>query len=91
MDVRIELPVSLDRGDAVPLEQRRERAMDEADALLELRLLVLFRCGECPLEVVEDRQELSEEPRVRELRPARRSAKRDRGRKFRLPPAPHAG
>src|SRR5260221_716861 len=39
VDVRIELPVGRDELDAVPLEQRRERAVDETDALLELRLI----------------------------------------------------
>src|SRR4029078_12555067 len=39
--VRIELSLGLDRRDAVALEHPRERAVDEADALLELRLLVV--------------------------------------------------
>ena len=39
--------------------------MDEADAVLELRLLVLRRGLERPLEVVEHREELLDEPLVR--------------------------
>ena len=41
--------------------------MDEADALLELRLLVLLGRRERPLEIVEDRDELGDQPLVREL------------------------
>ena len=66
MDVRVELPVCRDELDAVPFEKRRERAVDEADAFLELRLLVRLGCGERPLEVVDDGKQLGEQPRVRE-------------------------
>ena len=65
MDVRVEGALGLDLGETVPLEQRRERAMDELDALLELRLLVGGRRLERPLEVVEHGQELVQEPLVR--------------------------
>jgi hypothetical protein len=66
VDVRVELSLGFDRFHAVPLEQSRERAVDETHALLELRLLVLLGGGERTLEVVEDRQELTDEPLVRE-------------------------
>ena len=56
MDVRVEPAVGLDGGEALFLEQLLELAVDELDAVLELRLLVLL-CGlERTLEVVEDRQ-----------------------------------
>ena len=49
-------------------EQRGERAVDELDAFLELRLLVLGGRLERPLEVVEHGQELVHEPLVRARR-----------------------
>ena len=49
------------------LEQPRERAVDKADALLQLRLLVLLGGAERALEVVQDRDELGDLPLVREL------------------------
>ena len=56
MDVRVEAAVGLDLGSRPSLlEQLRERAVDEPDAVLELRLLVLLGGLERPLEVVEDR------------------------------------
>ncbi len=48
------------------LEQRREGAVDELDALLELCFLVLLGRRERPLEVVEDRDQLGDEPLVRQ-------------------------
>ncbi len=60
----IELPVRLDRLHAVTLEQRRQRAVDEPDAFLELRLLMLLGRRQRALEVVEDRQELADQPLV---------------------------
>ena len=65
MHVRVELPVGLDELDAVPLEERCEGAVDETHTFFELRLLVLLGSGERPLEVVDHRQELDEQPRVR--------------------------
>ncbi len=41
--------------------------MDEPDALLQLRFLVLLGGRECALEVVEDRDQLGDQPLVREL------------------------
>ena len=58
MDVRVEPPVGLDGGQALFLEQLLELAVDEPDAVLELRLLVLLGGLERTLEVVEDRQKL---------------------------------
>ena len=66
VDVRVELPVRLDRLHPVPLEQAGQRAMDELDAFLELRLLVLLGSRESPLEIVEDRDQLGDQPLVRE-------------------------
>src|SRR5581483_9362818 len=63
---RVELAVGGDLLDALPLEERRERAVDEAHALLELRLLVLFGRVQRALEVVEDRKELLQQALVRE-------------------------
>ena len=51
--------VGLDLDEALARERVGERAVDEPDALLELRLLVLGRGLERPLEVVEHRQELA--------------------------------
>src|SRR4029077_1834297 len=47
-------------------EQPREGAMDEPDALLELRLLMLFRSAQRTLEIVEDRDEFGDQALVRE-------------------------
>ena len=55
-------PVGLDLGEALRRERVGERAVDEADAVLELRLLVLRGGLERPLEVVEDGQQLLDEP-----------------------------
>src|SRR5205807_1627212 len=51
--VRVEGAFGLDLGEPLAAEDRRERAVDEAHALLELRLLVLGRCLERPAEVVQ--------------------------------------
>src|SRR4029450_8699175 len=48
----------------VRLERARELALQEPNALLQLRLLVLLRGRERPLEVVEDGQQLLHEPLV---------------------------
>src|SRR4051812_30254543 len=62
--VRVELAVRLDLAQPFTCEQRRERPVDEADALFELRLLVLA-CGlERTLEIVEHGHELLHEPLV---------------------------
>ena len=65
MDVRVERALGLDLGEAVPLDEAEQRAVDEPDALLQLRLLVLGGGLERPLEVVEHGQELVQEPLVR--------------------------
>ena len=71
VDVRVEGAVGLDLGEPVPREEAEQRAVDELDALLELRLLVLRGRLERPLEVVEHRQQLVQEPLVRAAGPAR--------------------
>ena len=55
-------PVGLDLGEPLAREQVGERAVDEPDAVLELHLAVLDRRLERPLEVVEHRHELLDEP-----------------------------
>ena len=57
-----------DLGEALPLEQRGERPVDEAYALLERRLLVVRSRLERAAEVVEHGQELLHEPLVRPRR-----------------------
>src|SRR5262249_127504 len=63
--VRIELPVGLDLGETLLPEQVGERAVHEANTLLELRLFVLRRSLECTAEVVEDRNQLLDDTLVR--------------------------
>jgi len=62
--VRVEGPVDLDLGQTLTLERAREGPVDEADALLELRLLVLAGSLERTLEVVQDREQLGDKPLV---------------------------
>ena len=52
--MRIELAGGLDLGETFPRQQVAEGAVHEADALLELRLLMLGHRLERTLEVVED-------------------------------------
>src|SRR2546423_10516285 len=66
MHVRVEPGARVDLLDPVLLEQRRECAVRETNALLELRFLMLRRGLERALEIVEDRQEVLHEPFVRE-------------------------
>ena len=66
MHVRVELALRLDGLHAVPLEQPRQRAVHEADTLFELRFLVLLGGVQRALEVVEDREELADQPLVGE-------------------------
>ena len=56
------LPSVATRHEALAVEELLELAVDELDALLELRLLVSVRRLERSLEVVEHRQELLHEP-----------------------------
>ena len=65
VDVRVEGALGLDLREPVPLDEAEQRAVDEPDALLELRLLVLGGSLERPLQVVEHRQQLVQEPLVR--------------------------
>ncbi len=60
--MRIERTARLDLDKALPDERVGERAVHEADALLEPGLLVVCRRLERTLEVVDDRQELLDEP-----------------------------
>src|SRR4051794_31851761 len=60
----VELPFRLDAGHAVTGEQGRKGAVDELDALLELCLLMLLGGIQRPLEVVEDRNQLADQPLV---------------------------
>src|SRR3954451_19722295 len=53
VDVRVELSFRLDLLQPLALEQLLERAMDEANTLLELRLLVVDGGDERALEIVE--------------------------------------
>ena len=62
VDVRVEGALGRDLLEALLAQRVRERAVHEANALLELRLLVLVRGHERPLEVVEHGQELLDEP-----------------------------
>ena len=64
MDVRVELPVGVDLDEAFLGKRVPELAVNESDALLELRLLVLLGRLEGALEVVEDGQELLDETLV---------------------------
>src|SRR2546423_2872921 len=64
VDVRVEAAVRLDLGEALAVERVLQLAVDEANAFLELCLLVLLRGGQRALQVVEHRQELLHEPLV---------------------------
>src|SRR2546423_4971015 len=66
MHVRVEPGARVDLLHPVLLEQRRERAVRQTNALLELRFLMLRRGLERALEIVEDRQKVLHEPFVRE-------------------------
>ena len=65
MNVRIESTLGLDLGETLLRERMPERLLDELDALDELRLLVPLGGLERALQVVEDRQQLADEPLVR--------------------------
>ena len=54
MDVRVELPVRLDLHEPLTGERLDELAVDEPNAFLQLRLLVLRSRLERALEVVEE-------------------------------------
>src|SRR5581483_4349034 len=69
VDVRVERAVGLDLPQAGAGEHVRERTVDEPDAVLELRLLVLLRRDQRPLEVVEHGQELLDERLARACGP----------------------
>ena len=62
--MRVERALGRDLGEPFLRERVGERAVDEPDALLELRLLVLGGRLERALEVVEHRHELLDEPLV---------------------------
>ena len=64
MDVWVELALGLDLGQALARQRLGQGAMHEPNAVLELRLLVLLGSAERPLEVVEDGQELLDQPLV---------------------------
>src|SRR5262249_36790872 len=61
VDMRVELAVRLDLGEAFPLEHGLELAVHQPHAVLELCLLVLLGRLERPLEVVHDREQLLDE------------------------------
>src|SRR5262245_42205922 len=65
----VESAVGLDLLEALLRERVPEGAVRKGHALLELRLLVLRGCVERPLEVVEDRQQLLDQPLRRMLGP----------------------
>jgi hypothetical protein len=60
--VRVELAVGCDEGEPLMLEELLELTVDEPHALLELRLLVLLGGLERPLEVIQNGQELLDDP-----------------------------
>ena len=64
MDVRVEHAVGLDLGEPLALEHVRQLAVHQANAFLELGLLVLLGGGERALEIVEHGQQLLHEPLV---------------------------
>ena len=64
MHVRVERAVGLDLREPFLRQHVRQLAMDEANAVLERRLLVLLGRLERAAEVVEHRQELLDEPLV---------------------------
>src|SRR5262245_30382871 len=68
VDVRIEGAVRLDLGHAGAREHVGERAVDQPDAVLQLRLLVFLCRDQRPLEVVEHGQELLDERLARTSR-----------------------
>ena len=65
MDVRVELPVGLDLEQTLLAQRAAQGLFDELDTLDELGLLVPLGRFQRPLEVVEDRKELPDEPLVR--------------------------
>src|SRR5215207_2199650 len=64
VDVRVELPVSLDLVETFSLERRAKLARDERNALGELRLLMLLARLERTLEVVQYGEQLLHQPLV---------------------------
>ena len=67
MHVGIELAFGLDLGQPLLREQVGQRAMNKPDAVLDLPLFVLRRSLERTAEVIEDRDQLLDEPLVRTL------------------------
>ena len=67
MHVRIELAFGLDLREALLLQEVRQRAMHEPNAVLDLPLLVIGRGLERAPEIVEDRDQLLHEPLARTL------------------------
>ena len=65
VDMRVERPVGLDLGKPLLAQRGPERLLDELHTLDEQCLLVPLGCLERPLEVVEDREKLADEPLVR--------------------------
>ncbi len=65
VDVRIERAIGRDLGEPFLAQRSTQRLLDELDTFDELRLLVALGSLERPLQVVEDRQELADEPLVR--------------------------
>src|SRR5688572_25684302 len=63
--MRVERTLGFDLRQPFLRERAPERLLDELHPLDELRLLVPFRSLERPLEVVEDREQLANEPVVR--------------------------
>ncbi len=64
MDVGVELALGLDLGQALARQRLGQGAVHEPNAVLQLRLLVLLGSAERPLQVVEDGQELLDQPLV---------------------------
>ena len=65
MDVRVELAVRLDLGEPFLAKRIPQRLLDELDALDELCLLMPLGSFERAFQVIENRQELADEPLVR--------------------------
>jgi hypothetical protein len=65
VDVRVESALRLDLREAFLLERLAERLLDELDPVDESGLLMLLRGFERPLQVVEDGEQLADEPLVR--------------------------
>ena len=64
MDVGVELALGLDLGQALARQRLGQGAVHEPNAVLQLGLLVLLGSAERPLQVVEDGQELLDQPLV---------------------------